>query len=215
MSVGAAVDLIGYHSPGSAAQAQAILEVRQGASTLRQMLAAVRMLVDGTGGMPEVQSVRISDFVSSMLADPFLMGRGDADRVRVEVRGKVGTWQICPLLMLTTLGNLLRNALRYSPPDSLVKLVIGEREGRQWMHVMNRGRRIPREIQADIFKPGVKHEQGGMGLGLYIAQTSIQRMGARLFMGSTDACTVFSIVLPAGSSLLDEPEEARHSYASR
>ena len=57
---------------------------------------------------------------------------------------------------------------------------------------------------ARLFEPGKKSSSGGMGLGLYIAQTCAERMSGRLVFGTTRACTVFSLVFEDVSGLVLE-----------
>ena len=138
------------------------------------------------------------DFVRGLATDPLLMG-GEVDRILLQSRHAARTWRISPGLLRHALGNVMRNALRYGAGNTTVSVVIGRRGHRHWIHVLNHGVKIPAEVVAKLFEPGKKSSSGGMGLGLYIAQTCTERMGGRLVFGTTSKCTVFSIVLEDGS----------------
>jgi signal transduction histidine kinase len=203
--VSGSVDLINLVPPGSPAYKSSLQQLQNGSSTLRQLLAGLRVLIDSTGTPPAFEHIDMAGFVRDMIADPLLMGGGDGRRIvlRPLLPGSV-PWRISPGLMRHALGNVLRNALRYSQPGSGLSVVIGGRGRRNWIHVLNRGKKIPPALQARLFDPGKKSTGGGMGLGLYIAQTCAERMGGRLVFGSTHQCTVFSIVLEdAAGSVLD------------
>lgn len=186
-------DLINMVPSGSPAFASSLKHLQRGATTLRQLLAGLRVLIDSTGTPLTFEAVDVVGFVGELAADPLLMG-GEEKRVVLQARGPVRAWRISTGLLRHALGNVLRNALRYGENSSKVSVIIGQRESLQWIHVLNRGPRIPAEVVARLFEPGRKSSSGGMGLGLYIAQTCADRLGGRLVFGTTSKCTVFSIV---------------------
>ena len=153
------------------------------------------MLIDSTGTPPAYEVLNIRDYVRELVTDPVLVGATDEARLQLVPRQAHSGWRISPALLRHALGNIVRNALRYSTPQSPVTVIIGQRGTRHWIHVLNRGAKIPAEVQARLFEPGKKCARGGMGLGLYIAQTCTERMGGRLFFGTNSRCTVFSLVL--------------------
>ncbi len=189
------VDLVNLVPPGTPAYATALQKLQQGAYSLRQLLAGLRVLIDSTGTPPTNEDVNVMEFVQELTGDPVVVSRDDSRRVRLQLRQPLVTWRISPTLLRHALGNLMRNALRYSTPGSSIQITIGRRGSRHWIHVLNRGPRIPSELQRRLFEPGKKNARGGMGLGLYIAQTCAERMGGRLCFGSNTRCTVFSIIM--------------------
>jgi len=84
------------------------------------------------------------------------------------------------------LENLLRNAIRHSPADGLVRLG-GQREGNHWwLWLEDEGRGVAEEDLERIFAPfsrldGSRPGDGGFGLGLSIARSAIQRQGGTLW----------------------------------
>jgi signal transduction histidine kinase len=195
MVLGGSADLLGSTTPGLPAHNLALLKLQQGSGTLGQLIAGLRELIDSTGSAPEFSELNIVEFVRGLIADPLLLDSAGVRRISITVRGADPSWRISSRLMRHALGNLLRNALRYSPPGSRITLTIGARYGRRWIHVRNDGHRISPEVLARLFVPGKKSDTGGMGLGLYIAQTCAERMGGRLVFGTTTHANVFSIVL--------------------
>ena len=208
--LGGSAELLGSSAPGSPPHSLALLKLQQGSNTLGQLIAGLRELIDSTGATPAVADVEIDSYVRTLIANPLLLDGVAARRVQVQLRpNQAGAnWRLSPRLMQHALGNILRNAVRYSQPGQPVTLTVGGRRGRRWIHVLNRGRKIPDEVLARLFVPGKKHTTGGMGLGLYIVQSCTERMGGRLVFGTTSRATVFSI-------LLDEPADANVALMPR
>lgn len=84
------------------------------------------------------------------------------------------------------LENVLRNAIRHSPAQGLVKLD-GCREGDYWhLWLEDQGGGIAEQDLERIFAPftrleGSRPGDGGFGLGLSIARNAVQRQGGRLW----------------------------------
>ncbi|UBM26450.1 sensor histidine kinase [Pseudomonas sp. p1(2021b)] len=84
------------------------------------------------------------------------------------------------------LENMLRNAIRHSPEQGLVRLG-GQREGGYWRIVLeDQGGGVAEEDLERIFAPfsrldGSRPGDGGFGLGLSIARSAIQRQGGTLW----------------------------------
>jgi signal transduction histidine kinase len=105
-----------------------------------------------------------------------------------------------PMRVAQVIGNLLSNALKYSPKESPVTLTLrgdagGRRRGGQpaRVSVHDRGPGIPEEEQLLIFDrfyraPEVAVLYGtsvGLGLGLYLCRSLISRMGGEIGVEST------------------------------
>ncbi|POG06104.1 two-component sensor histidine kinase [Pseudomonas putida] len=82
--------------------------------------------------------------------------------------------------------NMLRNAIRHSPENGLVRLG-GQREGGYWrLWLEDEGGGVANEDLERIFAPfsrldGSRPGDGGFGLGLSIARSAIQRQGGTLW----------------------------------
>jgi two-component system, NtrC family, sensor histidine kinase KinB len=118
--------------------------------------------------------------------------RAAADAARVVLAGTI-VEPVLPVLadperISLVLGNLLVNAIRYSPPGQTVELRSEPQGGRVRFSVTDRGPGIPREQQQRVFEkfvrlPGAKGE--GIGLGLYISREIVVAHGGE--MGVEDA----------------------------
>lgn len=107
-------------------------------------------------------------------------------------------WEMCRVL-----SNLIDNALDACTQAQLqdgekprVELVLGE-DLRSWFFsVRNNGPEIPEKVRARIFQPGFTTKATGQGMGLFIVNETITRLGGKLTLDSRDGDTVFSGFVP-------------------
>jgi two-component system sensor histidine kinase VicK len=103
------------------------------------------------------------------------------------------------------LGNLLNNAIKYSPAGGTIEVVlsIDRAGGEAGASVRDHGVGIPAQRQGGIFRlfyrahTDTPHDYGGMGVGLYMAQELIKRQGGRIWFESGEGeGSTFSFTLP-------------------
>ena len=98
---------------------------------------------------------------------------------------EAGVWAMCSANRLEqVLGNLLENAVKYSPDGSEIMVKV-EMKGEEIVtSVCDRGIGIPSDEVARVFERFHRGRQvsstnyGGLGLGLFIAKTLLERSGA-------------------------------------
>ncbi len=85
------------------------------------------------------------------------------------------------------LATLVENAIKYSPPDTVVRLRVAEAsDGRRTIEVADQGIGIPKEHRSKIFTESfrsnnaVRFEPNGNGLGLAIAREIAHLLGATI-----------------------------------
>ena len=193
-------DLLRASEPRSPLHQFALVQLRGGVQALNEMIRGLRVLLDGDGEQPNFASGDLVAFVRSVVTDPVLITEAAGSRVSLASRRVPSQLVFCSTLLRHAVGNLMRNALKYSPPDSTVSVVIGSRGDRQWIHVLNRGPKIGPDVASHLFEPGKKSPKGGMGLGLHITRACTLRMGGKLVFGSTRNATVFSLLMPKRES---------------
>ncbi len=112
------------------------------------------------------------------------------------------TVEVDPDRLGQALGNLLSNAVRYTPTGGTVSVDAGRDEDEIWIRVSDSGVGIAPEEQEHVFEPFYRAQAGrrfpqGMGLGLTIAYDIVQAHGGRLEMESTPGQgSRFTIWLP-------------------
>jgi len=105
-----------------------------------------------------------------------------------------------PAALQQVLGQLLENAIKYSPDGGGVVLAAARAEGAVVVEVRDEGIGLPEGI--DIFgafeRGPVPAGQPGTGLGLYIVRSLVQTMGGAVAArGNPGAGATFTITLPA------------------
>lgn len=139
------------------------------------------------------------------------------NRVQLHIRP---SWAWCisdPVLFERVLGNLVSNAVRYSPGGTV--MVACRPRGEHWrIEVRDNGIGIPPQAQEAIFQEFVqlqnpeRSRDKGLGLGLAIVRRLTDLLGHPLELRSAPGCgSAFAITLPAGKveSIHAEEEEQR------
>lgn len=106
-------------------------------------------------------------------------------------------------LICRAIANVLGNAIKFSPAGSTVHCAL-RCEGAYWViSVCDQGPGIAPELQDKLFQPFKRlHEGshpgvGGIGLGLALVQTVVQRHGGRVQVDSSGAAgATFQLWLP-------------------
>ncbi|WP_136476163.1 sensor histidine kinase [Pseudomonas sp. DG56-2] len=101
--------------------------------------------------------------------------------------------------------NLLRNAIRHSPPQGEISLE-GWREGDHWhLRLRDHGPGVPEAQLEHIFSPyqRLPGSGAGFGLGLAIARRAIELQGGRLWASNAQPGLCLHILLPASAKCLE------------
>ncbi len=98
--------------------------------------------------------------------------------------------------------NLIRNAVSYSYPGTVIRLELHSRQDMVEVWVTNRGRTIPPEKLEHIFEQFYRVDSsrgsktGGAGLGLAIAREIVERHGGTISAASEEETIRFVVQLP-------------------
>lgn len=106
-------------------------------------------------------------------------------------------------LLTRALTNVLSNALKYSPHGATLPCGVEARAGTWALSVKDHGPGIPPELQSQLFQPFHRlHREShpevhGVGLGLLLVRTAVQRHGGTIEIDSAaDAGCTVTLVLP-------------------
>ncbi len=97
--------------------------------------------------------------------------------------------------------NILDNAVKFASPDTRLDVTLYKQGGKAYVAVTDRGETIPKEELPLIFDRFHKSDRSrsldrdGVGLGLYIVKTILDRMGEGIWVRSKDGETEFRFSL--------------------
>ena len=107
--------------------------------------------------------------------------------------------------LLSVFGNLLANAIRYTPAGGCITVHCGADDGEAWTTISDTGIGMAPEIQERIFEKFYRAREArdveaqGLGLGLSLVQELVQAHGGRVEVQSAPGeGSTFRVVLPAG-----------------
>ena len=113
------------------------------------------------------------------------------------------------------LGNLLENAVKYSPDGSEITITVDDKGDQLVTSVRDRGIGIPADELAQVFERFHRGRQvsstnyGGLGLGLYITKQIIERHGGSIWVESAQGVgTTFYFSLPVAGVASSQPTPA-------
>jgi signal transduction histidine kinase len=132
----------------------------------------------------------------------------DEKRVSVQVNqnGNTNVWTEKALIQ-RVLENLISNAIKYSDPEKperYVRVTVSEINKDTQIQISDNGLGIPEEYFGEVFgmfKRFHKSSSFGSGLGLYLVKKNLEKINGGISLESSPEGTVFTIVLPASSSI--------------
>ena len=102
------------------------------------------------------------------------------------------------------MGNLLSNAIRYTPPGGRVIVRYGQNKAGAWVEVTDTGIGMAPDVQARAFEKFYRAPEAhtvstqGLGLGLSLVHDLVQAHGGRIEIESAPRQgSTFRVILPA------------------
>ncbi len=131
---------------------------------------------------------------------PMEQHRKNSFEVHLEIGPEVEI-QGDPARLSQVFGNLVENAVKYSPKGGSIRLTHRRVEGHDAITVSDTGLGMSEEGKAKLFARFVRLEQDrsirGTGLGLFIVRRLVEAHGGRIEVESTEgAGTAFTVYLP-------------------
>jgi signal transduction histidine kinase len=103
-------------------------------------------------------------------------------------------------LFRQVLTNLINNAVKFSPTDSLVRIEARRASDDEVViAVADEGEGFPPKEAEHIFERAVRLHEGkkGMGVGLFVSRAIAESHGGRIWAENTDSGARFSVAVPA------------------
>lgn len=147
----------------------------------------------------EIETVDLDTFLPA-----FLERLGEAvaaHRLRLQLPSGIGAVRADPVHVERILTNLLTNALKYSPEEAPVDLVVAPGAEEVRVSVRDRGPGIAAESLPRLFqrfsRPEGAEHVSGLGLGLYISKGLVEAQGGRIWVETeVGEGATFSFSLP-------------------
>lgn len=177
-------------------------EVTVAMNSIEHLTALVNDLLDfqklAAGKMAMVKSDNDMD---SMVSDSIGMLRDFAQtkRIRLTYKSGVKTVYCDRTKIVQVLNNLISNAIKFSPDDSEVQIVVQSSDGYVEAHILDSGSGVPERLAEKIFEaferlPGERKE--GTGLGLAICKMIVEEHGGTIGVSSDSTGGDFWFKIP-------------------
>ncbi|HYW41883.1 MAG TPA: ATP-binding protein [Bryobacteraceae bacterium] len=150
------------------------------------------------------QSVRLDELVQQLVDDSGIEAAAHGCALKYEKREPV-TVEGDPELLRRAVENVIRNAIRYSPPDRAVEVSLARNNGKAVVEVRDRGPGVPDEALPHLFDAFYRVESdrgrssGGIGLGLSIARRAIELHSGSIRARNARPGLEVEMEFPAGS----------------
>ncbi len=171
---------------------------------LRHLLDDLAGLHDQVLGRLELNRspVQLNDWLPNILSSWEAAAGQKGLTWLVDVPPHLPAVMVDPDRMAQAIGNILSNAIKFTPAGGQVSTIVKLSEGQLSIRVADTGLSIPEDEREKIFEPFYRGSQGrriveGMGLGLSIAHDIISAHGGEIKLESTPATgATFILQLP-------------------
>jgi two-component system sensor histidine kinase CpxA len=166
-------------------------------STLLEMTRA-----EGNPGSAVFEQLELNDLIREIVADSDVEASARGSSIHLSDTGDIPV-QADSELLRRALENILRNALRYTPPGSTVEVVVRKGEGDcALISVRDSGPGVPEDLLPRIFDPFFRADPsrdeatGGVGLGLAIAKRAIRLHQGHISASNVHPGLLVTVTLP-------------------
>jgi signal transduction histidine kinase len=166
---------------------------------------AQSLLSFGRPAVPQLTDAALAELVRDALDG--VRALPEADEVTLETDLETPLVVRCdPLLLVTALDNLLRNAIEAAvaakdlgrQPSPRVRVAAHAEGDSAWVVVEDNAGGPPSNFEGQLFQPFVTSKPKGIGLGLSMARQAVERQGGRLGFERTEMGSRFTVELQRG-----------------
>ena len=149
------------------------------------------------------QQVSLHEVIQEVVRKATTVAQNKNIQFRLELWGGLASVRADEIKIGMVLENIIDNAMRYSPPDSIVDVQTKKNEKEIVVSISDSGIGIPEHQQKNIFTRFFRAENArriqteGSGLGLFVAKSIIERHGGKIWFESRDGKgSTFYFTLP-------------------
>jgi two-component system, NtrC family, sensor histidine kinase GlrK len=192
----------GVTGPLTPSQMDVIRILRQNTSVLQGQIED--LLRFNAAAFEAQRLVRRSTELPALLQDVVEQQRlqWQAKQLEVRVEGDALLAEVDADKMRTAMGNLLSNAIRFSPPGGTIRLSVARLPGRAGIDIVDQGPGVAAADRARVFEPFYRGERQpvdaarGSGIGLSIVHETITAHGGQVELLDDGPGAHFHIELP-------------------
>lgn len=190
---------------GAEAQREALAECVEESDRVLAMLNAIMDIAEAESGMMKLQRQPVD--LGRLVAEVVEVYQFVADEKRiaiaVELEAQPEAWGDSSRLR-QVIGNLLDNAVKYSPPGGRVQVTVARHGDRAILRVRDNGAGIPPaeqpKIWARLYRGDKSRSQRGLGLGLSLVKAVVEAHGGVVEVSSqVGQGAEFTVSLPVGA----------------
>lgn len=151
---------------------------------IEQLLTSARVQEDR---LVDTVAVSLKELLRELLED--LLPLVDAKAINISVVGEDVEVASKPMDLQILIKNLIDNAIRYSPQNGTIDIILNDYAQTTELIVKDNGPGIPADEQLRVFDPFYRvpgNEQLGSGLGLSIVKTIAERLGLKVELYNND-----------------------------
>lgn len=199
------VELFSAEHPDVGSEEAVFLELLQEQTEKMSQMMKTLLEMSELRSVPCNDRIELAPMVEEVLAD--LTPLAEARGIALERSGDaqlIGS----DTLMYRLVFNLVENAIRYSRPDTAVRVSTCEEGGRVILRVEDSGPGIPEQFKESIFQPFFRvdssrsREYGGVGLGLSLVWEIVALHGGTVEVeASSEDGTVMRVELSVGEAV--------------
>jgi len=176
--------------------------IQSSAKTMTQLLSDILLLTRAEAGKLEFnpQTIEIEAFCTA-LVESVKFNTQAQHHILVEQKGECAIACLDESLLRAMLMSLLTNAIKYSPQESEIRLIILGKQGHTQFQLTDQGIGIPAADQKQLFESFHRGENAksiaGTGLGLAVVKKCLDLHGGNISVDSeVGVGTTFTIDLP-------------------
>jgi two-component system OmpR family sensor kinase len=183
---------------------EALERCREEVLRLSRLAADLLVLARSDAGLPLEQTAEVDLYsLGSRLAERYRPLATERN-IRIEVSGPRATVIGDPGLLERVVGNLVDNAVKYSPAAAVVRLEVARNQRSASVTVRDEGSGVPPEQVPQLFTrffrgDAARPRAEGSGLGLSIAKAGAEAHGGNLVFVGNAPGAVFRLTLPAAN----------------
>ncbi|HVX24201.1 MAG TPA: PAS domain-containing sensor histidine kinase [Candidatus Saccharimonadales bacterium] len=208
----------GYMGPLTPEQKRSLRTIIGATNRMNELISTLLNITRIESGTIAVapKSVRVDKLAEEVIKELSLMASERSINLTLERRGRGNpAIKTDSLILKEIMVNLVSNAIKYTPEQGKVRLIVRPRTKDVQVEVIDTGWGIPKQDQEQIFSkffraPNiVKRETTGTGLGLYMVKGLLEELGGDISFNSEEGQgTHFVFTLPRTRSQAVTEQEA-------